>query len=82
MCWFWWLNFRFWGWSIMGIIGFGILILFSYLIYKSLEKRQQETNRSDYVSRNDRSLEILKERFAKGEISEQEYEKVKKLLSQ
>lgn len=67
----------------MGIIGFGILLLFGYLIYKSWEnhQRQQEgNNEANYVSKKDRSLEILRERLAKGEISEDEYERLKKKL--
>jgi len=80
MCWFWWSNFGYWGWFIMGIIGLVILLLFGYSIYRFFEKRQQESDVSNYTLRKNRSLEILKERLARGEITEDEYERLKEKL--
>lgn len=80
MCWFWWSNFGYWGWFIMGIIGLGILLLFGYSIYRFFEKRQQESDVSNYTLRKNRSLEIPKERLARGEITEDEYERLKEKL--
>lgn len=64
----------------MGIIGLGILLLFGYSIYRFFEKRQQESDVSNYTLRKNRSLEILKERLARGEITEDEYERLKEKL--
>ena len=64
----------------MGIIGLVILLLFGYSIYRFFEKRQQESDVSNYTLRKNRSLEILKERLARGEITEDEYERLKEKL--
>jgi putative membrane protein len=63
-----------------GIIGFGITILILALIvhllvqlYKSGKKRTQRADTMD-------SLKILKTRYAKGEITEQEYKKMRDIL--
>ena len=64
----------------MGIIGLGILLLFGYSIYRFFEKRQQESDESNYTLGRNRSLEILKERLARGEITEDEYERLKEKL--
>lgn len=64
----------------MGIIGLGILLLFGYSIYRFFEKRQQESDVSNYTLRKNRSLEIPKERLARGEITEDEYERLKEKL--
>jgi putative membrane protein len=63
-----------------GIIGFGITVLILALIglvfiqlYKSGKNRTQYSDTMD-------SLKILKTRFAKGEITEQEYRKMQDIL--
>jgi putative membrane protein len=63
-----------------GIIGFGITVLILALIglvfiqlYKAGKKRTQRADTMD-------SLKILKTRFAKGEITEQEYRKMQDIL--
>jgi putative membrane protein len=71
-----------WGWG-MGfmspiltllIIG-GIIFLIIYLVNNAKGK---STNSSH--SSRDRSLEILNERYAKGEIEDEEYERRKRML--
>ena len=65
-----------------GIIGFSltalIIILIAVLVLKvikgSHQKKSQNFDRLD-------SLMILKSRFAKGELTEQEYKKMKEVLS-
>lgn len=65
-----------------GIIGFGltalIIILIAALVLKLMRGNQQ--NKSQNSDRLD-SLMILKNRFAKGEITEQEYKKMRDVLS-
>lgn len=65
-----------------GIIGFGltalIIILIAALILKIIRWPQQK--KSQNFDRSD-SLIILKNRFAKGEITEQEYKKMNEVLS-
>jgi putative membrane protein len=63
-----------------GIIGFGITVLILALIglvfiqlYKSGKNRTQYSDTMD-------SLKILKTRFARGEITEQEYRKMRDIL--
>ncbi len=65
-----------------GIIGFSltalIIILLAALVLKIIRGPQQK--KSQNFDRLD-SLKILKNRFAKGEITEQEYKKIKEVLS-
>lgn len=72
-----------WGWG-MGfmspiltliIIG-GIIFLIIYLINNSKGKSS-----SSSVDSHDRSLDILNERYARGEIDDEEYERRKRILS-
>ncbi len=64
-----------------GIVGFFImaliLIIITVLIFK-LFKSNQSIN-SETLDKKD-SFEILKIRFAKGEISDQEFQKMKEIL--
>ncbi len=65
-----------------GIIGFTIksiiIVALFFLLYRFF--MPNNSNVSTNLDRKD-SLEILKVRFAKGEISEQEYQRMKNVLS-
>jgi putative membrane protein len=72
-----------WGWG-MGfmspiltliIIG-GIIFLIIYLLNNSKDKSS-----SSSVDSHDRSLDILNERYARGEIDDEEYERRRRILS-
>jgi putative membrane protein len=72
-----------WGWG-MGfmspiltliIIG-GIIFLIIYLVNNSKGKSS-----SSSVDSHDRSLDILNERYARGEIDDEEYERRRRILS-
>jgi putative membrane protein len=52
-----------------------ILLLGIYLIWKSTQTRSLEAPKP-----SDRSLEILKERYTKGEITKEEYDRIKREL--
>ena len=64
---------------VMTILRFLVLFGAVYLIAKLITNNN--SNRSNFNGGNDsRAIDILKERYAKGEISEEEYnEKMKKL---
>ena len=71
-------GFSFWNFLIVGVLGLVLLILIIvgilYFLRKDREKQQ-------HYSTN-RSLEILQERFAKGEINEQEYRDRKAVIEE
>lgn len=74
-----------WGWNQMMNFGFGggIFMMFIFAIVIGLiiyfVITNTKSNRSARES-NETSLDIVKERFAKGEITEEEFEKMKKAL--
>jgi len=61
-----------WGWLMMPLFWGGIILLVVWLV-----REVSGTN----SSRSNRALEILKERYAKGEISQEEFEAKKKDLT-
>jgi len=75
------------GYGMMGNLGwFGMLVMLLIIIlviigivflFRSLFSY---SNRANFSSSNNRSIEILKERLAKGEITKEEYETIKKSL--
>ena len=71
------------GFGVFGIISFIVHLLFSaaiiYLIFTAIKKLNLKDDRKS--SNEDNSLQILKERYAKGEISEEEYKKMKNILN-
>jgi putative membrane protein len=79
------------GYGMMSGIGvFGILfailqLLFwagiIYLIYRIIKKINLSETPRQFTENHDDSLRILNERFAKGEISEEEYKRMKDVLS-
>ncbi|RSL33320.1 hypothetical protein D7Z54_11875 [Salibacterium salarium] len=60
---------------------FGILIILAIIAVVVWMRRGTDTNHSSQSSSN-HSLEILKERLAKGEISEEEYDRLKRKLEE
>lgn len=65
------------------LIGLALLIIIIlvgiYLILKQLKQSQQNENQS---TQENNALIILQERFAKGEISEDEYKQKRKILDE
>lgn len=84
-----------WGWHMMGpgmMGGFGwgwfipilILLFLGLIIWAivTLVRGASQSGNSDAVSsRSDSALEVLKARYARGEISQEEFERIKKDLS-
>jgi len=73
-----------WGWGYG--MGFGMILwwavvigLIVLVIYGLTNIFRNQPSKKEF-NNNDSSLEILKERFAKGEINEEEYENKKKIL--
>ena len=75
-----------WGWPMMGFGGFGmifgfiffVLIVIGVILLIVWLVRRTGYNITDKTST--RSLEILKERYAKGELTKEQYENMKKEL--
>ncbi|KPU27324.1 hypothetical protein TR13x_06025 [Caloranaerobacter sp. TR13] len=67
------MGFGMMGGGILGLLLLGIAI---YFIFRYANERKYYGNRD----KSD-ALEILKERYAKGEITEEEYERKKKMLN-
>lgn len=63
------------GWSGMMIIPIILIIAVMYLIFN-----QEESKKFNIHKSRDNSLTILNERFARGEISEDEYNRIKSTL--
>ncbi len=65
-----------WGWMPLGGIIFLIVIIVGvYLVFVGLEPRG-----GSYGEGRDRALEIARERYAKGEITKEEFERIKENL--
>ena len=75
-----------WGWPMMGFGGFGMIFGFIFFVLMVIGVillivwlvRRTGYNITDKTST--RSLEILKERYAKGELTKEQYENMKKEL--
>ena len=65
------------GWygSIMGLIFLGITIWFVFLLIGQSHRRNFDSNTNN---QNASAIEILKKRYARGEISKDEFERIKK----
>lgn len=68
------------GYGMMG--GFGIipLLLIALIIYAVVKLVQGSNGNSNTGKQGNDALDILNQRFANGEISEEEYNKMKKIL--
>lgn len=62
---------------VMGVLRIALLVVTVYFIYKLFVKNKGNNAGSSYSP----ALEILNERFAKGEINEEEYNTKKKQIS-
>lgn len=73
-------GFMFWTWLIplFFLLLMGIAV---YMIYRN-NKMSKQSKHSGEGQTNNRALEILDERYAKGEIDEEEYKRMKKNLSE
>lgn len=66
------------GWGML--IGIVVLALIAYVIYYAITG--SSTNRRPTSHRGQRALKILKERYARGEITREEYFKMRKELEE
>ncbi|WGS64933.1 SHOCT domain-containing protein [Marinitoga aeolica] len=67
------------GWIGMIVIGVIIFIVL-YLLFKGSSRRNKDYYFSEMQEKKDKALEILNEKFVKGEIDEEEYLRKKKLI--
>jgi putative membrane protein len=72
-----WSNMMRWGWGgmFMGLFFLLFIGLIIYLMVKSIG-----TTKPEAISKEETSLEILKKRYVKGEINQEEYDRIKKDL--
>lgn len=73
-----------WGWMMMGFCFFVIFIISIFFIFfRHLNQRRQNSNfnANNSTSTNNNALNILNERYAKGEITIEEYRKMKAEIS-
>ena len=80
----WWNHGAGWGWMVGGglmmLLFWGVLIFLVGLgIWALIRSGQQRSGDSSQtsVAKQDRALEILKERYARGEITKTEYEEMR-----
>lgn len=78
-----------WGWSGMWfgwllMVGFtvAVILLIVWLVRLSAPGRNENTGESRVAQRNESALEILQARYARGEISKEEYLEMRATLSQ
>lgn len=71
-------SFLFGGWGQL-LLGLIILIIVAYLLITIFRGSSRQGNRNETSTR---ALDILNERFAKGEITETEYEKKRAMIEQ
>lgn len=67
-------GFHWWGMGFGWLTGLAFIVLIIWLIVKTVN---QNSNRSVHGSN---AMDILKERYAKGEISKEEFEEKRKLI--
>ena len=73
-----WMN---WGWGCMigiGLIGLIVVLALIYLVFQNTRFSSDSGRRTS----DDRPLEILQKRYAKGELSRDEYQKMKEDLKE
>ncbi|WP_290852962.1 SHOCT domain-containing protein [Fervidobacterium sp.] len=63
-------------WWLRPIMSFGLFLIAVFVIYKLFFAK------SNLLRKKDNAIEILKERFVKGEISEEEYRKMRSILEE
>lgn len=78
-----------WGWSGMWfgwllMVGFtiAVILLIVWLVRLSAAGRQENVDEGRMAQRNESALEILRARYARGEISKEEYLEMRATLSQ
>ena len=80
----WWNHGTGWGWMVGGglmmlLFWGGLIFLFGLGIWALIRSGQQRSGDSSQtsVAKQDRALEILKERYARGQITKTEYEEMR-----
>ncbi|GIK37534.1 MAG: hypothetical protein BroJett011_13670 [Chloroflexota bacterium] len=80
----WWGHEFGWGWMIFGslmmIAFWGGLILLAVFVIRAISGSSVRPSGSNDSSRPDSALSILKERYARGEITKAEYEEMRREL--
>ncbi len=77
-CWGGWPHMMSWGWGGMFMVGIVGLILVLAVFYLVFQHPRSSTEQRDRVS--DTPFEVLQKRYARGEISREEYQRMKEDL--
>ena len=64
-------------WSILSFL-FGLLVLFLFILAVAYGVKRVWGQRSSDVTGKESALDLLKKRYAKGEISREEFERIKR----
>ena len=64
-------------WSILSFL-FGLLVLFLFILAAAYGVKRVWGQRSSDVTGKESALDLLKKRYAKGEISREEFERIKR----
>ncbi len=77
----------FWPWHGFGMFPFVFFLFFlviAFVIGRKVGSSSSDNNSPNYDKNNNdqKAIEILKTRLAKGEIDQEEYEKIKKTISE
>jgi putative membrane protein len=82
MMWPW--HMGYWGWGgmlfggILMLLFWGGIITIGVLVIRAISRTNQSGGKSDYLLSQGRdSLEILKERYARGELTREQYQEIK-----
>jgi putative membrane protein len=65
------------GWGLLGLL-FGLLVLFLFVLAAAYGVKWVWGQRPSGIYGQENALDILKKRYAKGEISREEFERIKK----
>ncbi|QTA38935.1 SHOCT domain-containing protein [Thermosipho ferrireducens] len=82
MHWFWWGYGPFSGFGLFSfLLSLGFIVLIGFVIYFVVKSAYKSSkNSKSFKSDSEEALRILNEKFAKGEISEEEYKRKKEII--
>jgi putative membrane protein len=71
-----------WGWVFIVLVGIAFAVLAFFVIRALIRSEQSSQYMANPPAKGPTALEILKERYAKGEITQKEFQQMRKDLEQ